>query len=275
MLRFIFLILPTKLLSRLTGELTEWEAPQVLLRFVIRMFVRQLNINLEEAVIPVGGFKTFQSFFARPLKEGQRPVEEDKNILCSPADGTVGACGRINNGQALQIKGRPYTIAELLGDANAAEQYEGGTYITIYLSPRDYHRFHSPDDVSVNALSYIPGKLWPVFPKMLKEADVFCENERVIAHTEHDDYRLALIPVGAYNVGRMRIYFSDIQANHKDRVFTEQYAQPVSLKKGEEWGYFGFGSTIVMLFKSTSSYDAFVLPNEGAPIKMGEALLKR
>src|SRR5690606_31741768 len=162
------------------------------------------------------------AFFTRALPAGARPLEGDGNVLVSPCDGAWGASGRIEEGTVCQVKGRPYRIDALLGDAALARDFEGGWYATFYLSPRDYHRFHVPAAGRTPRRLYCPGALWPVNRIGLEGADaLFARNERITALLEVDgpiseppvSRTLALVAVGATMVGSVRLTFDPLATN--------------------------------------------------------------
>ena len=135
----VLYLLPKNGLSRLAGRFASLRLPGRLQRAEIRLFARVAHVNVEEASEPIESYDSLQRFFARALREGARPIAGDSMSLVAPCDGAWGAAGRIERGTLLQVKGRTYSVAELLGDSDLAERYEGGCFATFYLSPRDYH----------------------------------------------------------------------------------------------------------------------------------------
>src|SRR5690606_22162738 len=128
--------------------------------------------------------------------------------LASPVDGATGQVGRIRSGRVLQAKGRWYSIAELIGDALEAERYEGGSFVTLYLSPRDYHRIHAPCDGAIAYARHIPGALLPVNAAAVAHVpDLFPRNERLLCAIDGPLGRVTVVAVGAYNVGRISAAF--------------------------------------------------------------------
>ena len=137
-------LLPRKRLSRALGRIAASSAPSPALRRAIEIYVRAYNVDLSEAELPPGGFRTFDEFFTRRLKAGARPIEGDEHTLVSPADGRVEDVGPIEPGAIVRVKGQEYGVGDLLGDPAGAERFTGGWFTVVYLSPRDYHRVHAP-----------------------------------------------------------------------------------------------------------------------------------
>ncbi len=176
------------------------------------------------------------------------------------------------------MKGRSYRVAELLGDESLANAYEGGHFATLYLSPRDYHRFHTPAAGRITRLVYRPGALWPVNSiGLLGIAGIFARNERITALLEVDagSAPIAMVAVGATMVGSVRLAFDALQTNRPgaEPVDRRLGAQAPHFARGAEWGHFEFGSTIVLLVPP----DRFGLDARpvGTPLRLGEAIGKR
>ena len=251
---------PKNGLSRLAGRFASLRLPGLLQRAEIRLFARLADVNIGEARDPIESFDSLQRFFVRALREGARPIEGDSMSLVAPCDGTWGASGRIEAGTLVQVKGRTYPVAELLGDPDRAKSYEAGCFATFYLSPRDYHRFHTPMAGRITRVDYCPGSLWPVNAMGLQGIDrLFARNERICAYLEIDQGTadtttgpappIALIAVGATMVGSVRLAFDDLRTNVSGaRPERRDLADRApTFARGEQWGHFEFGSTIVML----------------------------
>lgn len=251
---------PKNGLSRLAGRIASLRLPGRLQRAEIRLFARLADVNIEEASGPIESYDSLQRFFTRALREGARPIEGDSMSLVAPCDGTWGAAGRIDAGTLLQVKGRRYSVAELLGDLDLADQYEAGCFATFYLSPRDYHRFHTPCAGRITRIDYCPGSLWPVNAIGLQGIDgLFARNERICAYLEADRDAadagvtpvppIALVAVGATMVGSVRLAFDDLRTNVSGArpECRDLGDRAPTFARGEEWGHFEFGSTIIML----------------------------
>ncbi|MGH0029897.1 MAG: archaetidylserine decarboxylase, partial [Myxococcota bacterium] len=180
---------------------------------------------------------------------GVRPIDPAPEALVSPCDGFWGASGRVEEGELLQVKGRPYSLAALLGDAEQARRLEGGAFATFYLSPRDYHRFHMPCDATPVAARHLPGTLLPVNGLGLHGVDgLFAGNERIAASfVLPGGGELAIVAVGATNVGKVRVTFDDLTTQTGRGPEARRYVDARPLAKGEEWGRFEFGSTLVLV----------------------------
>ena len=157
-------------------------------------------------------YKSLHDCFTRELKPGARPIDMSREHLVSPCDGLVGECGTVEKGMALQAKGFVYTLAELLGDAQLAQYYEGGRYATLRLTSSMYHRFHAPADCRVEQVDYISGDAWNVNPIALKRVDrLFCRNERAVLRCRlSSGALLTLVPVAAILVASIRLKFLDV-----------------------------------------------------------------
>jgi phosphatidylserine decarboxylase len=211
------------------------------------------------------------------LREGARTIDASPEALVSPCDGAWGVSGRVSDGQILQVKGRPYSLEDLLGDAELARACEGGDFATLYLSPKDYHRFHVPCDVEVIEARYLPGSLWPVNRIGVDGVDgVFAENERIVAtmrmRGRAGPARICIAAVGATMVGSVRVAFDDLATNRRGaaaqhRTYTRD---PRRFAKGEEWGHFEFGSTLVLVAEPNALH---LEPRPvGTPVRLGERI---
>lgn len=269
-------LLPKNTLSRAVGAACRMPAPRPVLRAVIRAFARKYGVDASEAERPIDEYPTFTEFFTRRLKPGARPIAPGELLPVSPVDGTVGELGEIVDGGAYQAKGKLYTLAELIGGPNAEEdaaRFAGGSFCTIYLAPRNYHRIHAPLGGEITGYVNMPGQLWPVNPVGLRNVEkLFCVNERLTTFLKTPRGDCAVVAVGATNVGRIRAVYDDVVTNAK-RTRTPQrkiYEKPMRVEKGGELAIFEMGSTVVVLFAPGMKLAARLVP--GMPIKLGEAL---
>lgn len=219
-------------------------------------------------------FASLRDAFIRPLRDGARPVDADPRVIASPCDGIVGAFGRIEAGTALQVKGMPYPVADLLGSAEEAAAREGGWYVTLRLTAGMYHRFHAPHDIAVEQLRYISGDTWNVNPIALKRVErLFCKNERapITVRLEASGKRLVLVPVAAVLVASIRLPWYD--ETHDVRCKGERVENlSARFAKGQEMGWFEHGSTIVVLAPPDCPPVADLCT--GQTVRMGEALMR-
>lgn len=218
---------------------------------IIRWFIGKYNVNMEEAVNPdITSYASFNEFFTRPLRAGVRPLAN--NAFISPVDGAISQLGAIEHDQLLQAKGHTYSTRALVGgDTELAAKFDNGSFATIYLSPKDYHRIHMPCDGRLTRMIYVPGALYSVNPATARGVPgLFARNERVVCVFETATGPMVLTLVGAAIVGSMATVWHGIVNPPRTRnVRTWDYDQEnISLKKGEEMGRFLLGSTVVMLF---------------------------
>lgn len=268
-------ILPRKQLSRALGALTSVRAPQSLVDAAIRTFVRVYDVDLTEVDVPEGGFATFDDFFTRKLVAGARRVDPDPQALVSPADGRVEDLGRISASGELSVKGRAYTVADLLGDTDEAVAYEGGSYFIVYLSPRDYHRVHAPTCGAVQYVRYVPGTLFPVNAIGTEHIPgLFARNERLAIVQESVVHgRVTTIMVGAIGVGRIGLSFDDLQTNQGHEPGARSYeSAPIARDRGDELGTFHMGSTAIVM--TPPQCDLEIVAEPGARVRVGECLAR-
>ncbi len=238
------------LLSRLTGRLSDLRLPRPLLARVITAYARAFGVDLAEAASPIESHATFDEFFTRRLAEGRRPVAREEGVVVSPCDSRVSVIGETPcDGQLEQIKGSRYSMEALLGSEEDARPFRGGAYATLYLSPAMYHRVHSPVDGRVSAWRYLPGRLFTVNGMGVRAVPgLFTRNERVCVFLETEGHgAVAVVLVGAANVGRISLSFSDLVTNRGARAGRFTPASPVAVRRGDELGAFHLGSTVVLL----------------------------
>jgi phosphatidylserine decarboxylase len=264
-------VLPKHAMSRGAGWLASRTIPVGWRGTVYRGYSRLFGANPHEAALPLDQYASINAFFTRALKPGLRPLAP--NAIVSPVDAAVGAYGIVDDDTLVQAKGRTYSLAALLGDRDLAQAFAGGTYTTLYLSPKDYHRIHVPMGGRVTAATYIPGELWPVnVAAVTHVADLFAVNERIVVMLEGEHGgRMAIVPVGATMVGMTRLSFDDLHTNaRRGEVQRRRYAPPIALHAGDQLGHFEFGSTVVLV----CSRDAGVIEplTPGEPVTMGQRI---
>ena len=243
-------LLPKQALTALAGRIAGAQGGRFT-PHLIRWFVRKYGVNMDEAHNPdLASYTSFNEFFTRALCESARPLE-DSDFIC-PVDGTISQFGAIEHDQIFQAKGHRYSTTALVGgDAALAAQFDHGSFVTLYLSPRDYHRIHMPCDARLTRMIYVPGAFFSVNPTTAQGVPgLFARNERVVCVFEsvHGPFVLAL--VGATIVGSMAtVWHGVVNASRQGKLREWRYDdQEIVLKKGAEMGRFLLGSTVVMLF---------------------------
>jgi phosphatidylserine decarboxylase len=239
-----------------------------------RAFARATGADLGEAELALGAYPSLGEFFARRLRAGVRTVEADARAVIAPCDGAAAACGIAEDGVLVQAKGHTYTIEELVVDDVRAAALAGGTYATIYLAPRDYHRVHAPVDARIVGYDHVPGALWPVNPRVAARRDrLFARNERVVIWLELAPGRplAAVVMVGATGVGFIELEHADTRAWRHDRELRRVELGGVRVRRGEELGAFRLGSTVVVLFPPGALAGDLAV-HDGDLVRMGQKL---
>lgn len=264
-------LIARRLLTEFMGWFSKIEQPLVrdLSIGVWRQFA---DVDLSDAAKEK--FRSLHDCFVRELKDNARTIDANPDILVSPCDALVGACGPIDGDEILQIKGSPYRIGELLHDPELVEAHRDGCYATLQLLSSMYHHFHAPHDCRVDRVTYISGNVWNVNPPALRRVEkLFCKNERAVIRCELEakGYPITLVPVAAVLVASMRFDFLDAALdlrNAKAKIFPCS----VKLNKGQKMGWFEHGSTIIVFAPKGVSLHENIL--EGARIRVGEPLMR-
>jgi phosphatidylserine decarboxylase len=246
--------------------------PERLRPFAYRAFARAVGANLEETELALHSYPSFGDFFARRLRDGARVVDQAKSTIVAPCDGVVAAAGHATDGVLVQAKGHTYTLGELLVDDDYAAGFVGGEYFTIYLSPRDYHRVHTPIAATLLAYDYVPGALWPVNPKVAsRRAGLFARNERVVIRLNSPTLgHVALVMVGAAGVGNIALHHGPTSASLRSAGELRRVEiGDVELARGDELGAFRLGSTVIMAFQPGRAKLAL---HENQVVRFGEAI---
>ncbi|HET8700962.1 MAG TPA: archaetidylserine decarboxylase [Nitrococcus sp.] len=243
---------------------------------LIRWFVRTYHVDLAEASeTDPAAYPDFNSFFTRALRPGARPLPEDAAMVICPADGTISEIGRLDGAYLLQAKGYRFSVDGLLGgDAELAARFHGGHFVTVYLSPRDYHRVHMPVTGELQSMIHIPGRLFSVAPHTVRTVPrLFSRNERVVSLFDTEDGPLAVILVGAICVASIETVWAGVVTPPRGRRLRRwDYSAPHQrLARGAELGRFNMGSTVIVLFGSDRVTWRDDL-HAGQPIRMGTAL---
>jgi len=272
--------LPLHALSRIMHAITRskiywWKT------YFTRWFVKQFKVDMSLAQEPnLDSYPSFNAFFTRALRSDARPIVADETLLASPVDGAVSQLGKIENGRIFQAKGRDYTLLELLGnDTEKACLFEDGSFATLYLSPRDYHRIHLPIDGRLTAMSHIPGRLFSVSPATARAVPrLFARNERVVAYFDTDTGPMTMVMVGAIFVASIEtVWAGEVTppAGHEIRHWEYDANDPAhQFQRGDEIGRFNMGSTVILLHgKDRIEWLDNVQPTNS--IQMGQAIAKR
>jgi phosphatidylserine decarboxylase len=272
-----FHLLPTNLVSRLFGHFAELRLPPPIMRAVLRWYARKFSVNLDEAELDLESYPSLNLFFTRALKPGLRPIDRRARAVVSPVDGVLSQFGAIVDGTLMQAKGVHYRLEDLLAGSEFVERFAGGHYAVIYLSPRDYHRIHSPVDGRVPGYDYVPGRLFPVNLLAVQGIyDLFPKNERLTTYIENPNGLTALVKVGATNVGKITvIYDAAVRANRwlrrgRIRRYTAS-ERPIETERGAELARFEMGSTVVLLFEKDCFRFASTI-TEDTPVRLGQFL---
>jgi phosphatidylserine decarboxylase len=269
-------VLPKQLLTQLAGTFARAELGG-LTTAAIRWFADRYRVDLGEAAQPdPAGYRSFNEFFTRPLRAGARPLAS-ADFVC-PVDGAVSVVGALDGDRLVQAKGHTYTTTALLGgDAERAARFAGGSFATIYLSPRDYHRIHMPVAGRLTRMVHVPGALFSVNPETVRGVrGLFARNERVVCHFETVFGPFVLVLVGATIVGSMATVWHGVVNPPRPGTprawdYPADGPQAVALAQGAEMGRFLLGSTVVMLFPRPG----VTFGNDwqpGRPTRMGEAM---
>jgi phosphatidylserine decarboxylase len=262
--------IPRRLVTQLVGWLSRVEQP-VVSKLCIAVWRYFSDVDLSEA--KKSRFSSMRDCFTRELREGARPVDPDASVLVSPCDAIVGASGSLRGTDLFQIKGFPYRLEDLVGDARLAAAHAGGRYVTLRLTAGMYHRFHAPYDCRVEEVSYISGDTWNVNPIALKRVErLFCRNERAVIRARLPaGEAVTLVPVAAILVASIRLHCLEAPLRLM-RAGANLFSCDAFYRRGEEMGLFEQGSTIVVL--APDDFEICDTIREGATIRMGEALMR-
>jgi phosphatidylserine decarboxylase len=266
----ILRVLPRASIGRALGRLADHRWPPALGWAVIGLYSRVYDVTLDECAHR-GPWSSFDAFFTRQLRSGARQIEGDARTMVSPADGRLEAPGPIAPGGTYVVKGRPYAVEELVGDAAEARRMVGGAGVVVYLSPRDYHRVHAPVSGTIRRIRSMPGDYFPVNEVGVRHVpNLFCRNRRVSIEIEADGGlgRVAVIMVVAMIVGRI----TTLGIDERDvPVGDHHFDPPMRVERGDELGVFHLGSTVVVLTEAPAAGEWLAAPG---PVRYGQALLR-
>ncbi|MCS2609957.1 archaetidylserine decarboxylase [Halomonas dongshanensis] len=260
--------LPHHALSRLTGFAARSEVPW-LKNALIKAFIKRFNVDMSQAQEPdPTAYPCFNAFFTRALTADARPLGE--GLLC-PADGTLSQHGRLQAGELVQAKGHRYSANALLGgDAALADEFRDGSFATVYLSPRDYHRVHMPLDGTLREMIYVPGRIFSVNQATANYVPgLFARNERLVCIFDTPQGAMAMVLVGAMIVAAIETVWSGQVTPLAHTPQRTRFPTAVTLARGAEMGRFKLGSTVVMCFANPVEF-AELAP--GSTVRMGQSL---
>jgi phosphatidylserine decarboxylase len=261
--------IPRRQATLLVGWFSRIRSPR-LTRLSVGMWNLFDDLRLDEA--KTREFVTLRDCFVRELRDGVRHVNPNPYVVSSPCDAVVGAFGRVQEDQAIQAKGFPYGVKDLLGDEQLVKRHRGGKFLTLRLRASMYHRFHAPCDGRIRTVKYISGDTWNVNPIALRRLErLFCRNERAVLPLELSipGSYVTLVPVAAILVASIRLHFLETPLNLRYDGATDISCN-ARFFKGQELGYFESGSTIVMFTSGEFEFSPDLV--EGSTIQMGQAL---
>jgi phosphatidylserine decarboxylase len=269
-------LLPKRLLTQFAGWVAGKQAGSMTTA-LIRWFVGRYQVNMAEALNPdISSYASFNDFFTRALKPGARPVAV-ADLIC-PVDGAISQFGMIERDQVFQAKGHSFSTTALVGgDTHLASAFQNGSFATLYLSPKDYHRIHMPCDGRLTRMIYVPGDLFSVNPTTARGVPgLFARNERVVCVFDTPQGPFVLTLVGATIVGSMATVWHGVVNPPRSETVREWLYndQNISFKQGDEMGRFLLGSTVVMLFPQSRTKDLKFNPTwtAGGAIQLGQAM---
>jgi len=267
-------VLPHRALSRLVYWATRWTwTPWK--NFLIGRVVKAYRVDMSEAAQPDPlAYPSFNAFFTRALTPGARPLPADANAIACPADGRVSQFGAIREGRIFQAKGQEFSAAELFGDETASAPYANGRFITVYLSPRDYHRVHAPLTGTLRETLHIPGRLFSVAPFAVEAVPrLFARNERLVCHFDGTNGPFAVVMVGAMLVSGVETVWGGVEIPpYASAIVRKDWrGKDIRLERGAELGRFNMGSTVIVLLPSVTAEFASDLSVQ-TPVKMGQSI---
>lgn len=244
--------LPQHAISRLTFRLTRIRTPWFK-NLLIHAFAAHFGVDWSEALYQrPEDYVHFNDFFTRPLRNGARLIEGDARAVICPADGHISQIGAIDADAVFQAKGHEFSVTTLLGgDGQRAEPFRNGSFATVYLSPRDYHRVHMPLTGTLRETIYVPGRLFSVAPHTTRTVPaLFARNERLVSVFDTDAGPMAMVLVGAINVAAIETLWAGlVTPPPRKQIEVQNYQQAgITLERGAEMGRFNMGSTVILLF---------------------------
>ena len=265
--------IPHHLFSRFTYIITRTQHP--LTKYLIELYISMFKINLKECEREtVDEYKTFCDFFTRKLKDGIHKIDEDKKSVVSSCDGKILEYGKIKNNSILQVKGKYILIEDLLGNNNdSIDHYKNGSFVTIYLSPKDYHRVHMPMTGKLSMTTYVPGRLYSVALHAVNTIkNLYSRNERLVCSFKNNNIYFTVVFIAAINVSSIETVWSgEVSPPAPKKIIKSNFEKrKINLDKGRELGMFKSGSTVVLLFNDKVKLSASL--KKGKSVRVGNKI---
>ena len=266
-------LLPHYLFSRLTYVITRTRNP--LVPFLIRFYVKLFKVNLNECIeTSPDKYETFCDFFTRKLKPGIHKIDSSENSVVSTCDGSVTELGKIKDNSILQVKGKKIHLDDLLGyNKQLKNEFDNGSFLTIYLSPKDYHRVHMPCYGKLLKTIHVPGRLFSVAKHAVnKIKNLYARNERLICKFKNEATSFSVIFVAAINVSSIEVSWKgEASPPYPKKTISSNYSKKkITYDKGEEFGMFKSGSTVIILFDDTVEISKEI--RKGQKIRVGQKI---
>jgi phosphatidylserine decarboxylase len=264
----ILRVAPLRMYTQLMGLLGDIPIHSRMRPLVWKIIAHRVGMNLSETELSLEDYATFHELFVRRLQPGCRPIFPGDDVLVSPVDGCLTAFGGVRSDMVIQAKGVDYSLSRLIGDSQLAEEFDSGTFLTLYLRPKDYHRIHCPLPATITRTQRIPGSLYPVKPYMTRNLrGLFTQNERLVLLLDSSLGKVLMVCVAAAGVGTISTSFGQENGRSLGK------AGPIRLEKGEEIAVFHLGSTVILFFEPGRLALSELEP--GRELLMGEALGRR
>ncbi|HET7267468.1 MAG TPA: archaetidylserine decarboxylase [Oleiagrimonas sp.] len=264
--------LPHHLLSRVVFHATRWTW-RPWKDFLIDQIVRRYRVDMSEAAQPdPHAYPHFNAFFTRVLRDEARPEPADPHAIACPADGRVSQAGRIREGRIFQAKSQTFSVAELLGDEAATAPYADGHFVTVYLSPRDYHRVHMPLAGTLQRTTHVPGRIFSVAPFAVRAIPrLFARNERLVCHFDGEYGPFAVVLVGAMLVSSVTTAWDGLVIPPRAHAISHSDCRPrqLQLDRQAQLGHFNMGSTVIVLLPAAARMNT-LSPDQA--VRMGQAI---